>query len=493
MPSFLPLLLPLLLLLLLPQFSHSLPKQAYVTLLYGDDWVLPIRVMMHSLYLNSPDVRAGIRDRVVIVTATSEKTKQQLIDDNITIIDVPPVRSPYANDPKFDSRFMHVMTKLYIFNLTQYSRLLFIDADGLVLNDLSPAFSCGDFCATFINPCHFNVGLMQITPNTTLFNNMIRQLPQLPSYDGTDQGFLNSYFPDLLDAPMYYPPPENTTQPPLTGFFRFPFSWHVDHSSFFPTLNFEFEKGNRCGQKRLLEWLGPPFAKPWIWWNYVLLDLSWTWYHYRKMLPNPYPPPSWARENGLALVLLTYAILISLITTFESQRPNLLYRIITILFPRLSPFPTPSRRMSCLFPIISGWIIWPLGFIIAWKSVPDILPPLPATIVFLHVRTLITTIALLLVASVFCLGQRGPKGKPLAVSQSGARTAFRKIFIWAVLDAAYMVIWSGVLWKIHFAGMAKKVYAMAAIVASQLFLVGAMLAHTTVSWLSVRDGGISGL
>lgn len=84
---------------------------------------------------------------------------------------------------------------------------------------------------------------------------MLKQLESAPSFDGADQGFLASYFPDLLDRPMFRPLPPDSARlngtfrplpsgsarlngtfrplPPgsarLNGMFRLPLGYQMDH------------------------------------------------------------------------------------------------------------------------------------------------------------------------------------------------------------------------------------------------------------------------
>lgn len=64
--------------------------------------------------------------------------------------------------------------------------------------------------------------------------------------DGADQGFIGGYFPDLLDKPMFHPPPNNTT---LDGQYRLPLGYQMDASYyckfndfFFPHVFFRLSK-----------------------------------------------------------------------------------------------------------------------------------------------------------------------------------------------------------------------------------------------------------
>lgn len=464
-------------------------REAYVTLLYGDFYVLPVRVMMRSLLANSRDVAAGTRERVVIVTgSTSDRAIQQMRDDGITVRPVPRVRSPYTGDAKYQERFVNVMTKLAIFNMTEYDRLVLVDADSLILRDMSPLFSCGVFCAVFINPCYFNSGLMMITPNETLFEDMQRVLPDTPSYDGGDQGFLNEYFPGMLDAPMFDADNPPADRPPLS---RLPFSWHVDHSSFFPTFAFEFEKSNRCGQRRNIEWLGPPAGKPWLWWTYPAFDLSWTWNVYRRQLRDPYPPGLGVRRNGVLLVLLCYAALAWMARSFLPHRaaPGKIMRML----PGLCPFRNLPNRMSCFYPVVAGFLIWSVGFALCVALVPKILPPLYATVVFFHLRVVTTLAVLVCSGFMFCLGQRQSRGRgAYPVHGKALHEAFKKMLSWSIFDAAYLIVWDAFAWQFTFPTMWAKGIVIVSVIFSQFVLVAIMLSKTSLIWLRLTENEWSG-
>ena len=44
-------------------------------------------------------------------------------------------------------------------------------------------------------PDKFNAGVLVIQPNEAVFQDMVSRIAVLPSHDGGDTGFLNSYFP----------------------------------------------------------------------------------------------------------------------------------------------------------------------------------------------------------------------------------------------------------------------------------------------------------
>jgi len=76
---------------------------------------------------------------------------------------------------------------------------VYIDADALVMDCIDELFELnGDFAASpdIFPPDRFNAGVMFLRPNQEVFNDMIRAIPSLQSYDGGDTGFLNAYYND---------------------------------------------------------------------------------------------------------------------------------------------------------------------------------------------------------------------------------------------------------------------------------------------------------
>jgi hypothetical protein len=65
-------------------------------------------------------------------------------------------------------------------------------------------------------------------PSMNVFKNMLHELSVgRENPDGADQGFLASYFPDLLDQPMFHPPANGTK---LQGTYRLPLGYQMDAS-----------------------------------------------------------------------------------------------------------------------------------------------------------------------------------------------------------------------------------------------------------------------
>jgi glycogenin glucosyltransferase len=89
-----------------------------------------------------------------------------------------------------------VLTKLHVFRLTQYTKILFLDADVLPLRPLSHLLALPhDFSAVpdVGWPDIFNSGVMALTPSDSSFEELRELLKTRGSWDGGDQGLLNEW------------------------------------------------------------------------------------------------------------------------------------------------------------------------------------------------------------------------------------------------------------------------------------------------------------
>ncbi|KAH9968597.1 hypothetical protein BC827DRAFT_1164258 [Russula dissimulans] len=89
-----------------------------------------------------------------------------------------------------------VLTKLHIFRLIQYSKIIFLDADVLPIRPLSHLFTLPhDFSAVpdVGWPDIFNSGLMVLSPGEDKFTELMTLSKTKGSWDGADQGLLNEW------------------------------------------------------------------------------------------------------------------------------------------------------------------------------------------------------------------------------------------------------------------------------------------------------------
>ncbi|KAM0551274.1 hypothetical protein ACHAPJ_008619 [Fusarium lateritium] len=93
------------------------------------------------------------------------------------------------------------MTKLQVWSQTQFDRILFLDADTLVLSNLDHLFelpSAIDLAASpdlGFSDC-FNSGVMLLKPSSSTYSELRRFASETASFDGGDQGLLNIFFGD---------------------------------------------------------------------------------------------------------------------------------------------------------------------------------------------------------------------------------------------------------------------------------------------------------
>lgn len=89
-----------------------------------------------------------------------------------------------------------VLTKLHVFRLTQFSKIIFLDADVLPIRPIDHLFSLPHEFSAVPDvgwPDIFNSGVMVLTPGEEKFAQLNQLLKTSPSWDGGDQGILNEW------------------------------------------------------------------------------------------------------------------------------------------------------------------------------------------------------------------------------------------------------------------------------------------------------------
>ena len=160
-------------------------KKAYVTMLCnGDGYVTGATVLGKSLEASRSNV-----PRVAMVTADiSAAARSRLAAQGWEVRDVEPIANPAADALLVFPRFGAVFTKLRAWELTDFDRIVLLDADTLVLQNVDDLFERPGFAAApdFFLPDRFNSGVMVIPPSKETFDRMVAALSSAPSYDGGD-------------------------------------------------------------------------------------------------------------------------------------------------------------------------------------------------------------------------------------------------------------------------------------------------------------------
>ncbi|CAA6666786.1 unnamed protein product [Spirodela intermedia] len=253
-------------------------RHAYAAMIYMGtprdyEFYVATRVMLRSLAkLNAA------ADLLVIASADVPTAWQRALkeEDGVKVVVVENLRNPYEQQRNFNQRFRLTLNKLYAWSLVEYERVVMLDADNIFLQSTDELFGCGEFCAVFINPCIFHTGLFVLKPSAEVFKDMLHELETgRRNRDGADQGFLVSYFPDLLDRTMFHPPGNGSK---LEGTYRLPMGYQMDASYYYLKLRWRVP----CGPNSVITFPSAPLLKPWYWWSWPVLPLGLLWHEQRR-------------------------------------------------------------------------------------------------------------------------------------------------------------------------------------------------------------------
>ena len=175
-------------------------KTAYVTAFCGGDGYLPgVEVLGKSLVASG-----SAHTRLAMVTRdVSARARHRLFDQGWRLREVESIGNP-TQDTLLFPRFANVFTKLRAWELVDFDRVVLLDADTLVLQNVDDLFEREGFAAgpDFLLPDHFNSGVMVLEPSAQTFARMMRALSEHPTYDGGDQGFLNAFYSEWYSLPV---------------------------------------------------------------------------------------------------------------------------------------------------------------------------------------------------------------------------------------------------------------------------------------------------
>ncbi|KZV22581.1 inositol phosphorylceramide glucuronosyltransferase 1 [Dorcoceras hygrometricum] len=249
-------------------------KEAYVTLLYGDEFLLGVRVLGKSIRDTG-----STKDMVTLASdGVSNYAKKLLQADGWIVKTISLLENPNQVRP---SRFWGVYTKLKIFNMTDYKKVVYLDADTIVVKSIEDLFKCRNFCANLKHSERLNSGVMVVEPSEEVFNDMMTKVNTMYSYSGGDQGFLNSYYPDFANARIFDPhaSPEELKSRPIPKMERLSTLYNADVGLYMLANKWMVDEEELC----VIHYtLGP--LKPWDWWTSWLVKPVDVWQNTRVKL-----------------------------------------------------------------------------------------------------------------------------------------------------------------------------------------------------------------
>ncbi len=226
--------------------------RAYVTLVTNGDFALGARALAHSVRLSGTSA-----DFVVMHTgAVAERDIAPLRDLGARLVAVDLLATSAAFNDAHGRDRLHAaapftkgikppfhtpldnFAKLRLWQL-DYDRVVFLDADTLMLRNCDRLFDYPEFCAApnvyeSLGDFHrLNSGVFTARPDAATFARMIKALDKPGAFwRRTDQTFLQQFFPDWHGLPVIY----NTLQ---YVWFNMPALW--DWSAI-RILHFQYEK-----------------------------------------------------------------------------------------------------------------------------------------------------------------------------------------------------------------------------------------------------------
>lgn len=185
---------------------------------------------------------------------------------------------PLFHDP------LHNFVKLRLWELEEFERVIFLDADTLVIRNIDRLFGYPEFAAapnlyeTLADFHRLNSGVFVARPSRRSFAAMLEQLDQPDRFwRRTDQTFLESYFPDWHGLPYIY----NTLQ---YVWFNLPQLWDWQRIH---VIHYQYEKPWEAHNSKR-ELLAP------------LIDAWWSVFEQGRLPAHLPAPPAAARAPQLA-------------------------------------------------------------------------------------------------------------------------------------------------------------------------------------------------
>lgn len=186
-------------------------KYSYVSLLTNDSYVYGIILISTNL----KQVESKYPLHVLITKEVSTATREILNQlDNVTYEEVEVISLPEfimeSNrniDPRLATTWENCWTKFRIFDQTQFDKIIFLDADIMILKNIDHLFEClhmtaaldGEYHNLWPNWPHFNAGCLVVEPSHDQFEDILKYgnsltKDQIVDQVIADQELLNMYF-----------------------------------------------------------------------------------------------------------------------------------------------------------------------------------------------------------------------------------------------------------------------------------------------------------
>lgn len=172
----------------------KITNESFVTLATNDSYCMGALALAQSL-------RNVNTNRLISIMITSDVSPhvQSLLRnafDHVEFVNVldsnDSLNLSLLNRPDLGITF----TKFHCWRLVQFTKCVFLDADCLVVKNVDDLFEREEFSAAADIgwPDYFNSGVFVFKPSVSTYSSLLKFAVDFRSFDGGDQGLLNSYF-----------------------------------------------------------------------------------------------------------------------------------------------------------------------------------------------------------------------------------------------------------------------------------------------------------
>ncbi|MEM8571809.1 MAG: glycosyltransferase [Pseudomonadota bacterium] len=228
-------------------------SHAYVTLVTNDAYLPGAIALVRSIRLTGTSADIVVMHTAAVAPATlaplvalgAKLTCQDLLPTSDAFNTAHAKREIHGRNPftKGEKPSFHTpldnFVKLRLWQLTEYEKIVFIDADALVLHNIDRLFDYPEFSAapnvyeSLVDFRRLNSGVFTARPDPQTFDAMLAALDAPDAFwKRTDQTFLQSFFPEWNGLPVY----DNMLQ---YVWFNMPELWDW---SMIRVLHFQYEK-----------------------------------------------------------------------------------------------------------------------------------------------------------------------------------------------------------------------------------------------------------
>ncbi|WOK94603.1 UDP-glucuronate:xylan alpha-glucuronosyltransferase 1-like [Canna indica] len=163
-------------------------REAFATILHSAE----VYVCGAIAAARSIRLAGSTRDLVILVDESiSDHHRSGLQAAGWKVKTIQRIRNPKAEKNAYNE---YNYSKFRLWQLTEYDKVIFIDADLLILRNIDFLFKMPEISATGNDGTIFNSGVMVVEPCNCTFHLLMEHINDITSYNGGDQGYLNEIF-----------------------------------------------------------------------------------------------------------------------------------------------------------------------------------------------------------------------------------------------------------------------------------------------------------